>query len=78
MVLRRISEDEVEAIVWYPIRRVVSRWSVEHFGFADDGRKLKVVTNRQETFVRTITDEDRRREDRRDKERRHRERRKRK
>ncbi|HEV2642776.1 MAG TPA: DUF4258 domain-containing protein [Candidatus Elarobacter sp.] len=72
----RISEDEVEAIVWYPIHRIASHCAVEHYGFADDGRKLKVVTNRSETLVRTITDQERRWEHRREKERRHRERRK--
>lgn len=71
----RISEDEVEAVVWYPARRIVSRWAVEHYGYADDGRKIKVVTNRSETYVYTITDEDRRFTNRREKERRRRERR---
>jgi len=73
----RISEDEVEAIVWYPINRIVTHCAVEHYGFTDDGREAKVVTNRRETFVFTITDENRRRKDRRAKERRGKERRKR-
>jgi hypothetical protein len=72
-----ISGDEVEAVVWYPIRRDVTPSAVEHFGFIDDGREIKVVTNRAETFVITITDEDRRKKDRREKERRHNERRRR-
>ena len=75
MLLRRISEDEVEAIVWCPIHRLVSHGAVQHFGFTDDGRAVKVVTNRAETFVRTVTDESLRRTNRREKERRRRERR---
>jgi hypothetical protein len=71
----RISEDEVEAVVWYPIRREVTHSAVKHYGFVDDGREMKVVTNRAETIVVTITDEDRRRKYRREKERRHKERR---
>jgi hypothetical protein len=57
---RRISEDEIEAIVWYPMDRIVTHTAVEHYGFADDGRKLKVVTDRSETYVITITEEERR------------------
>jgi Domain of unknown function (DUF4258) len=72
-----ISEDEVEAVVWYPIRREVTHSAVKHYGFVDDGRKIKVVTNRAETLVVTITEEDRRRKDRREKERRRNERRRR-
>lgn len=72
-----ISDDEVEAVVWYPTRRDTTRSGVEHYGFIDDGRKIKVVTNRAETFVITITDEDRRKNDRREKERRHKQRRRR-
>ena len=75
MRLYRISEDEVEAVVWYPIRRGVTPSAVEHYGFVDDGRTIKVVTNRAETFVFTITDETRQKSDRRQKERRHNERR---
>jgi hypothetical protein len=51
-----ISDDEVEAVVWYPVRRDTTPSAVEHYGFVDDGRKIKVVTNRAETFVFTITD----------------------
>jgi hypothetical protein len=72
-----IWDDEVEAVVWYPIRRDITSSAVEHYGFVEDGRKIKVVTDRAETFVFTITDEDRRKKDRREKERRHRERRRR-
>ena len=72
----RISEDEVEAIVWYPICRIVSHRAVKHYGFTDDGRQAKVVTDRSETFVRTVTEEERRRMGRREKERRRKERRK--
>jgi hypothetical protein len=72
-----ISDDEIEAVVWYPTRRDTTRRGVEHYGFIDDGRKIKVVTNRAETFVITITDEDRRKNDRREKERRHKQRRRR-
>jgi Domain of unknown function (DUF4258) len=54
-----ISGDEVEAVVWYPTRRDVTPSAVEHYGFVDDGRSIKVVTNRAETFVFTITDEHR-------------------
>jgi hypothetical protein len=73
----RISDDEVEAVVWYPLRRDTTPSAIEHYGFIDDGRKIKVVTNRAETFVITITDETRRKKDRREKERRHNERRRR-
>jgi hypothetical protein len=76
MKQHRISEDEVEAIVWYPIHRIVSHRAVEHYGCTDDGRDAKVVTNRTETFVRTVTWEERRRSGRREKERRRIERRK--
>jgi Domain of unknown function (DUF4258) len=72
-----ISDDEVEAVVWYPIRRDTTPSAVEHYGFLDDGRTIKVVTNRAETVVLTITDESRRKKDRREKERRHMERRRR-
>jgi hypothetical protein len=72
-----ISEDEVEAVVWYPVQRDTTPSAVEHYGFIDDGRKIKVVTNRAETVVVTITDESRRKLDRREKERRHNERRRR-
>ena len=72
----RISEDEVEAIVWHPICRIVTHRAVKHYGFTDDGRPAKVVTDRSETFVKTVTEEERRRKDRREKERRRRERRK--
>ena len=72
----RISEGEVEAVVWYPVRRCVTHSAVEHFGFIDDGREIKVVTDRSETFVYTITEEERRRKDRHQKERRRKERRK--
>jgi hypothetical protein len=78
MQLYRISEDEVEAIVWYPIHRIVSHSAVEHVGVTDDGRDAKVVTNRSETYVRTVTLEERRRSGRREKERRRNERRRRK
>jgi Domain of unknown function (DUF4258) len=62
---RRITEDEIEAIVWYPIRRVVTESAVEHYGYADDGRKMKVVTDRTETYVISIIDEERRPHNRR-------------
>jgi hypothetical protein len=71
----RIRTDEVEAVVWYPTHRRVSQAAVEHYGYIDDGREVKVVTNRAETFVITITLKDRRWRQRREKERRHRERR---
>ncbi|MDP9104796.1 MAG: hypothetical protein M3N49_02580, partial [Candidatus Eremiobacteraeota bacterium] len=58
-------------------RRDTTPSAVEHYGFVDDGRKIKVVTNRAETFVLTITDESRRKPDRREKERRHKKRRRR-
>jgi hypothetical protein len=77
MRLRHISEGEVVAIVWYPVYRVASRRTVEHYGFADDGREIKVVTDRAETYVRTVTEEERRRSGRREKERRRNERRRR-
>jgi hypothetical protein len=77
MARYHISDDEVEAVVWYPTRRDTTPSAVEHYGFVDDGRKIKVVTNRAETFVLTITDESRRKNDRREKERRHKERRRR-
>jgi len=51
---RRISEDDVEAIVWCPAYRVVTRSAVEHYGYLYDGRKCKVVTNRSETIVTTV------------------------
>jgi Domain of unknown function (DUF4258) len=70
-----LSEDEIEAIVWYPVRRVVSPSSVEHYGFADDGRRFKVVTDRTETYVITVTEEERRRKYRREKEMRRKQRR---
>ena len=72
-----ISDDEVEAVVSYPTRRDTTPTAVEHYGFIYDGRKIKVVTNRAETVVVTITDESRRKLDRREKERRHKERRRR-
>jgi len=77
MKLHRISEDEVEAIVSYPVHRRVSHSAVEHYGYTDDGQDAKVVTNRAETFVRTVTLNERRRNDRREKERRRNDRRKR-
>ena len=70
-----VSKDEIEAVVWCPIRRNVTPRAVEHYGYADDGRLLKVVTDRTESYVVTITDEERRRTGRRLKERRRRERR---
>ena len=77
MRLRLISEGEVEAIVRYPIHRIASPRAVEHHGFSDDGREVKVVTDRAETYVRTVTEEERRRSGRREKERRRNERRRR-
>jgi arginyl-tRNA--protein-N-Asp/Glu arginylyltransferase len=62
-----LTEDEVEAMVWYPMRRVLSATEVEHYGYADDGREFKVVTDRSETYVVTITEEQRRRKFRREK-----------
>ncbi|MBV8298161.1 MAG: DUF4258 domain-containing protein [Candidatus Eremiobacteraeota bacterium] len=70
-----ISEDEVEAIVWYPVRRAVSPLAVEHYGYADDGREFKIVTNRSETIVITVVDEEARRKLRRTKEMRRKQRR---
>jgi len=52
-----LSEDEIEAIVWCPASRIVTHRGVEHYGYADDGREFKVVTNQTETKVITITRE---------------------
>jgi hypothetical protein len=61
---RHVSEDEVEAVVWYPTARVVSGNEIEHYGYTDDGRQLKVVTDLSETFVVTVAIEESRRRDR--------------
>jgi hypothetical protein len=50
----RISEDDVEEIVWCPVYRVVTGVAVEHYGYLYDGRKCKIVTNRSETIVTTV------------------------
>jgi hypothetical protein len=50
----RISEDDVEEIVWCPADRVVTGSAVEHYGYLYDGRKCKVVTNKSETIVTTV------------------------
>jgi hypothetical protein len=56
-----LGEDEVEAIVWYPSRRFVTADAVEHYGWSSDGREIRVVTDRSETFVITIVDTEHRR-----------------
>ena len=68
IVGHRVSEDEVEAIVFTPMNRIVSHQRVEHHGYSADGRELIVVTDRSETFVITIIDAERRRRNRRYKE----------
>ena len=57
---REITRDEVEAVVWCPTVRVAAGTSIEHYGYSDDGREMKVVTDLAETFVITITIEERR------------------
>ncbi len=55
-----IDEDDVEAIIWCPARRFVTRRGVEHEGWASDGRPLRIVTDHTERFVITIVDFERR------------------
>lgn len=53
----RITEDEVEAIVYYPAwRRRSYAGRIEHFGYSDDGRSFKIVTNAHETRVITVVE----------------------
>lgn len=61
-VLRRmrsscITKDEVEAIVYYPAWRRRSRLRrIEHFGYSDDGRLFKIITDRYERRVITVVE----------------------
>ncbi len=51
----RITKDEVEAIVHYPAwRRRSGHARIEHFGYSDDGRLFKIVTDRYERRVITV------------------------
>jgi Domain of unknown function (DUF4258) len=53
----RITEDEVEAIVYYPAwRRYSYANRIEHFGYCDDGRLVKIVTNASATRVVTVVE----------------------
>ena len=65
---RQVSVDEIEAIVWNPMKRHVSHGTVEHHGYSEDGREIIVVTDRSETYVITVLDKNRRRAHRRDNE----------
>jgi hypothetical protein len=65
MVTREITEDDVEGIIAYPIRRSVTHHKVIHTGYSGDGRLLAVVTDRTETFVFSVVDKERRRRKRR-------------
>jgi hypothetical protein len=57
MATNHVTEDEVEAIVWYPAwRRQSLRGRVEHFGYSDDGRLFSVVTDRYEELVITVVE----------------------
>jgi hypothetical protein len=57
MAAYRITEDEVEAIVWYPAwRRQSHHRRIEHYGYSDDGRLLRVVTDEHEERVITVVD----------------------
>lgn len=56
-----ISEDEVEGIVRYPAwRRRAAKGRIEHYGYSDDGRLFKIVTDRHETRVISVIDDERR------------------
>ncbi len=50
----RISEDDVEEIVWCSAYRVVTPSAIEHYGYLYDGRECKIVTNKAETIVTTV------------------------
>ena len=57
MAARRVAQDEVEAIVWYPAWRRRSREGrIEHFGYSDDGRLFSIVTDRYEERIITVID----------------------
>ncbi len=61
MIEHHVSDDEVEAIVRYAAwRRRSSDGKVLHYGYSDDGRLFKIVTNRYEDRVVSVIDERRR------------------
>jgi len=52
-----ITKDGVEAIFHYSAWRRRSRLGrIEHFGYSDDGRLFKVVTDRYERRVITVVE----------------------
>jgi Domain of unknown function (DUF4258) len=61
----RISEDEVEAIVWYPEHREVTRRGVNHYGASSDGRPFRIGTRWDERHVITVVELQRREQKRR-------------
>ncbi len=61
MIEHRITQDEVEAIVRYSAwRRHSSDGKILHYGYSDDGRLFKIVTDRDEDRVVSVIDERRR------------------
>ncbi|HTD33692.1 MAG TPA: hypothetical protein VK665_08540 [Candidatus Elarobacter sp.] len=58
-------EDDAEGAVAWPTRRGRNPDdTIEHFGYASDGRLINVVTDLSERYVITVIDVDKRRRDR--------------
>jgi hypothetical protein len=49
-------QDDVESTIAWPTRRYRNRDTVEHLGYAFDGRFIKVVTDLSERYIITVID----------------------
>jgi hypothetical protein len=57
-------DDDVESTIAWPTRRHRDADTIEHLGYAFDGRLLKVITDLSESFVITVIDVEKRGRDR--------------